>query len=160
MDGLVVVDKDAGWTSHDVVAKMRGILRTRKVGHSGTLDPDATGVLLIGVGKVTRLLRFLTALPKTYIGEVVFGVETSTLDDATTIDKITDESVQPPATAVRDYPSVIASAELIVNGKVLARSHLKVDGDGPWAVLDEDGNLLAVYEAHRDQTVKPAVVIA
>src|SRR3954451_4884835 len=79
-DGLVVVDKAAAWTSHDVVAKLRGILRTKKVGHSGTLDPDATGVLLIGVGKVTRLLRFLTALPKTYTGEVVFGVETSTLD--------------------------------------------------------------------------------
>ena len=54
-----MVDKAAGWTSHDVVAKARGILGTRKVGHSGTLDPDATGVLLLGVGKVTRLLRYL-----------------------------------------------------------------------------------------------------
>src|SRR5205823_6642806 len=80
MDGLVVVDKGAGWTSHDVVAKLRGVLQTKKVGHSGTLDPDATGVLLIGVGKVTRLLRFLTVLPKTYTGEVVLGVSTSTLD--------------------------------------------------------------------------------
>ena len=79
-DGLVVVDKEAGWTSHDVVAKSRGLLGTRKVGHSGTLDPDATGVLLLGVGRVTRLLRFLTALPKTYTCEIVFGVETSTLD--------------------------------------------------------------------------------
>ena len=79
-DGLVVVDKEAGWTSHDVVAKLRGILHTKKVGHSGTLDPDATGVLLIGVGRVTRLLRFLTVLPKTYTGEVVLGVSTSTLD--------------------------------------------------------------------------------
>src|SRR3954470_12722099 len=81
-DGLVVVDKPAGWTSHDVVAKARGILQTRKIGHSGTLDPDATGVLLLGVGRVTRLLRFLTALPKRYTGEVVLGVETSTLDSA------------------------------------------------------------------------------
>src|ERR1700682_523833 len=80
MDGLVVVDKEPGWTSHDVVAKLRGVLHTKKVGHSGTLDPDATGVLLIGVGRVTRLLRFLTVLPKTYIGEVVLGVSTSTLD--------------------------------------------------------------------------------
>lgn len=80
LDGLVVVDKDAGWTSHDVVAKLRGVLQTKKVGHSGTLDPDATGVLLIGIGRVTRLLRFLTALPKTYTGQVVFGTETSTLD--------------------------------------------------------------------------------
>src|SRR5918912_526736 len=80
MDGLLVVDKEAGWTSHDVVAKLRGILRTKKVGHSGTLDPDATGVLLVGVGRMTRLLRFLTDLPKTYTGEVVLGIETSTLD--------------------------------------------------------------------------------
>lgn len=79
-DGLVVVDKPAGWTSHDVVAKSRGLLGTRRVGHSGTLDPDATGVLLLGVGRVTRLLRHLTALPKTYTAEIVLGVETDTLD--------------------------------------------------------------------------------
>lgn len=80
MDGLAVVDKEAGWTSHDVVARARGILGTRRVGHAGTLDPDATGILLLGVGRVTRLLRFLTALPKTYTATVVLGVETSTLD--------------------------------------------------------------------------------
>lgn len=79
-DGLAVVDKEAGWTSHDVVAKARGLLRNRKIGHSGTLDPDATGVLLLGVGRVTRLLRFLTALPKSYVGEIVLGTETTTLD--------------------------------------------------------------------------------
>jgi tRNA pseudouridine55 synthase len=80
IDGLVVVDKAAGWTSHDVVAKCRGIFGQRKIGHSGTLDPDATGVLLVGLGRVTRLLRFLTDLPKSYTGEVVLGVATSTLD--------------------------------------------------------------------------------
>ncbi len=79
-DGLAVVDKAAGWTSHDVVAKARGILGTRKVGHSGTLDPDATGVLLLGVGKATRLLRFLGLSTKTYTGVVVLGTATSTLD--------------------------------------------------------------------------------
>jgi tRNA pseudouridine55 synthase len=79
-DGLLVVDKAAGWTSHDVVAKCRGIIGQRRVGHSGTLDPDATGVLLVGLGRVTRLLRFLTDLPKSYAGEVVFGTATSTLD--------------------------------------------------------------------------------
>lgn len=81
-DGLVVIDKPAGWTSHDVVAKLRGVLGTRRVGHAGTLDPDATGILLVGVGRVTRLMRFLTALPKTYVGEIVLGVETDTLDAA------------------------------------------------------------------------------
>ena len=80
IDGLVVVDKDAGWTSHDVVAKCRGRFRQKRIGHSGTLDPDATGVLLVGLGRVTRLLKYLTDLPKTYTGEVVLGVATSTLD--------------------------------------------------------------------------------
>lgn len=81
-DGLAVVDKPGGWTSHDVVARARKILGTKKVGHSGTLDPDATGVLLLGVGKATRLLRFLGSLPKSYECELVLGVETSTLDAA------------------------------------------------------------------------------
>jgi tRNA pseudouridine55 synthase len=80
LHGLAVVDKPAGVTSHDVVAALRRRLGERRMGHSGTLDPDATGVLLVGVGSVTRVLRFLTDLPKTYIGEVVLGVETSTLD--------------------------------------------------------------------------------
>jgi tRNA pseudouridine55 synthase len=80
VDGLAVVDKEAGWTSHDVVAKARGILHTRKIGHSGTLDPDATGVLLLGVGRATRLLRFLHELSKSYVAEIVLGAETTTLD--------------------------------------------------------------------------------
>lgn len=78
--GFAVIDKEGGWTSHDVVAKARGVFGTRKVGHSGTLDPSATGVLVIGVGKGTRLLRFITALPKTYVAEAVLGVETDSLD--------------------------------------------------------------------------------
>ncbi|MEO5678439.1 MAG: tRNA pseudouridine(55) synthase TruB [Acidimicrobiales bacterium] len=79
--GLAVVDKPAGWTSHDVVARCRRLLGTRKVGHSGTLDPGATGVLLVGAGHATRLLRFLGDLPKAYVGEVVLGATTTTLDD-------------------------------------------------------------------------------
>lgn len=78
--GFVVVDKEAGWTSHDVVARCRTIFGQRRVGHAGTLDPDATGVLLVGVGAATRLLRFASALGKSYVGEVVLGVGTSTLD--------------------------------------------------------------------------------
>ena len=57
-DGFVVVDKAPGWTSHDVVAKLRGVYGQKRVGHAGTLDPDATGVLLVGLGRVTRLLRY------------------------------------------------------------------------------------------------------
>ena len=82
--GIAVVDKAAGMTSHDVVGRARRELGTRKVGHSGTLDPGATGVLLLGVGPATRLLRFLTDLPKTYTTEIVLGVETDTLDDSGT----------------------------------------------------------------------------
>ncbi len=81
-DGIVVIDKAAGWTSHDVVAKSRGILGTRKVGHSGTLDPDATGVLVLGVGRATRVLRFLQLLDKTYEAVIQLGVDTNTLDAA------------------------------------------------------------------------------
>jgi tRNA pseudouridine55 synthase len=83
-DGLVVVDKPAGWTSHDVVARLRRIYGQRRVGHAGTLDPDATGVLLVGLGRATRLLRFLTETGKVYRGEVAFGVATDTLDAAGT----------------------------------------------------------------------------
>jgi tRNA pseudouridine55 synthase len=79
-DGLVVVDKPAGWTSHDVVGKLRKVYGQRRVGHAGTLDPDATGVLLVGIGRVTRLLRFLQDTTKTYRARVRFGIATDTLD--------------------------------------------------------------------------------
>jgi tRNA pseudouridine55 synthase len=79
-DGLVVVDKPAAHTSHDVVAKLRRAYGQRRVGHAGTLDPDATGVLLVGLGRATRLLRFLQDTTKEYRGRVVFGIATSTLD--------------------------------------------------------------------------------
>jgi len=284
-DGLVVVDKPAGWTSHDVVAKSRGLLGTRKIGHSGTLDPDATGVLLLGVGRVTRLLRFLTALPKTYTCEIVFGVETSTLDasgdvtatfdmaglefaqveaaargltgdilqvppmvsavkvdgkrlhqlaregievereprpvtihrfvveptadplvvraevecssgtyvrtlaadlgtalgggahlrelrrtaigsftlaDALPLASVSPDSILTPAVAMRDRVAVVVSdAERIDvgHGKVLTRDERFI-GDGPWAVLDHEGRLLAMYVAHRGDTAKPDVVVA
>ena len=78
--GLAVVDKPAGVTSHDVVAMLRRRFGERQVGHAGTLDPDATGILLVGVGRCTRLLRFLTDLGKTYAGQVVFGSTTDSLD--------------------------------------------------------------------------------
>ena len=79
-EGLLLVDKPGGVTSHDVVDVVRRGLGTRKVGHAGTLDPMATGLLLIGVGRATRLLRFLGGLPKIYEGTLRLGVETSTLD--------------------------------------------------------------------------------
>lgn len=84
IDGLAVVDKPPGMTSHDVVARCRRIFGQRRVGHAGTLDPDATGVLLVGLGRATRLLQFLSGHPKSYDAEVVLGVATSTLDSSGT----------------------------------------------------------------------------
>ena len=95
--GIAIVDKPAGLTSHDVVDKARKVFETRKVGHSGTLDPDATGVLILGVGRATRLLQFLTLLPKSYKGEIVFGEETSTLDSSGEITATYDMSNLTPS---------------------------------------------------------------
>ncbi|WP_128435255.1 tRNA pseudouridine(55) synthase TruB [Streptomyces cyaneus] len=80
-DGLVIVDKPSGFTSHDVVAKMRGIARTRRVGHAGTLDPMATGVLVLGVEKATKLLGHLALTEKEYLGTIRLG-QTTVTDDA------------------------------------------------------------------------------
>ncbi|MGZ6511251.1 MAG: tRNA pseudouridine(55) synthase TruB [Actinomycetota bacterium] len=80
MDGLLVIDKPAGMTSHDVVAVCRRALNERRIGHAGTLDPGATGVLVLGVGRATRLLRFVEDTEKEYRAEAVFGVTTTTLD--------------------------------------------------------------------------------
>lgn len=80
--GVVVVDKPAGMTSHDVVARLRRVYGQRQVGHAGTLDPDATGVLLVGLGDATRLLRWLSESRKEYRGTVAFGTATDTLDAA------------------------------------------------------------------------------
>ncbi len=80
MDGVVIVDKPAGWTSHDVVAKMRGIAKTRRIGHLGTLDPMATGVLPLVLNRATRLAQYFTRAEKAYRATVRFGFATSTYD--------------------------------------------------------------------------------
>jgi tRNA pseudouridine55 synthase len=79
--GLVLIDKEQGWTSHDVVAKLRGILGTRKIGHAGTLDPMATGLLVLGVDAGTKLLQFLVGAEKQYLATIRLGAN-STTDDA------------------------------------------------------------------------------
>jgi tRNA pseudouridine55 synthase len=80
MDGLLIVDKPSGPTSHDVVARMRRALRERRIGHTGTLDPMATGLLLLVLGKATRLAKFLSASDKSYDATVRFGFATDTAD--------------------------------------------------------------------------------
>ncbi|MDQ4091500.1 MAG: tRNA pseudouridine(55) synthase TruB [Actinomycetota bacterium] len=264
-----------------MVGRCRRIFGQKKVGHGGTLDPDATGILLVGLGRATRLLRFLAPLPKSYVAEVVLGVETTTLDDSgevvatydmagvgledvrlaaaqfvgdieqippmvsavsvggrrlhelaragveveraarpvtvhrfdvapgpqagvyrievecssgtyvrslaadlgaalgggahlrrlrrtavgsftagASLDELGPQHVLAPAAAVSHLPAVTVDAglaEAVGYGKVL-----DVDwaGEGPWAVLDGDGELLAVYEPYGDGRVKPAVVVA
>ncbi len=287
VNGLVVVDKEAGWTSHDVVARCRRIFGQKRVGHAGTLDPDATGVLLVGLGRATRLLRFLTVLPKTYTTDIVLGTETSTLDasgevvgtfdmaavgasdvaeaaagltgeieqippmvsavkvggrrlhelarqgieverkprpvtvyrfdtepdparpgvyravvecssgtyvrvlahdlgralgggahldhlrrtkigsfgeaDLRPLEAIGPESVLSPAEAMRDLDVVrvdALAAATIRTGLALDRVPLGAVGDGPWAMLDEAGALLAVYEPTGTDRIRPAVVVA
>jgi tRNA pseudouridine55 synthase len=278
--GVAVVDKPAGVTSHDVVGMLRRRFGERQVGHAGTLDPDATGVLVVAVGKATRLLRFVEKTRKGYTGEVVLGTSTSTLDaagdvvgtfdmSAVTLDDARAavaehlvgeiEQIPPMVSAIRvdgkrlhelaregieversarpvtihrfdvvgwAEPGVLAidvecsagtyirtladdlgrllgggahlrnlrrthvgeftladaappdecallpvesavraltpvevdddTAALIANGRVLAAWQ----GEGPWAVSDAAGRLLAVYETFGDGQAKPAVVLA
>lgn len=80
MNGILIVNKEKGFTSHDVVAKLRGILHIKKIGHTGTLDPDATGVLPVCVGKATKVCGLLTDKDKVYEAVIRFGITTDTLD--------------------------------------------------------------------------------
>jgi tRNA pseudouridine55 synthase len=79
-DGLVVIDKPSGPTSHDVVARVRRATGIRRVGHAGTLDPLATGVVVVGIGRATRLLRYVQESRKEYVAEIRFGIGTDSLD--------------------------------------------------------------------------------
>jgi tRNA pseudouridine55 synthase len=282
----VVVDKPAGWTSHDVVARCRRIFAQRRVGHAGTLDPPATGVLVVALGSVTRLMRYVSGAAKSYEGEVVLGVETSTLDamgeviarhdmsgvtladvrsaatrfvgpieqvppmvsavkvggrrlhelaragveveraprpvvvdrfdveataepgvfgirvdcssgtyvrvlaadlgaavgggahlrslrrtavggftlaDAHPLDKLGPDAVLPPLQAVGDLPRVevdAATAAEVSHGRVFDREAAGLHGEGPWALIDADGDLLATYEGRPDGRAKPSVVLS
>ncbi|MGZ4887344.1 MAG: tRNA pseudouridine(55) synthase TruB, partial [Candidatus Aminicenantales bacterium] len=82
MDGLLIIDKPPGCTSHDVVLRVRSLLGTKRVGHGGTLDPDATGVLLVALGQATRFFPFLSGHDKTYQGRIRLGHATDTYDAA------------------------------------------------------------------------------
>lgn len=122
VSGLVVVDKPTGWTSHDVVARMRGLAGTKKVGHAGTLDPMATGVLLLGLNKATRLLGHLSLAGKTYLATARFGVSTIT-DDAegettstTDASEVTDEQIRAAAArfagSIEQVPSAVSAIKV------------------------------------------------
>ena len=93
MDGIVIVDKPAGWTSQDVTAKLRGVFRTRRIGHGGTLDPMATGVLPVFVGRATRGVEFFEHAEKTYETVLRLGVATDTEDITGTVLKISPVNI-------------------------------------------------------------------
>ena len=122
--GLVVIDKEPGWTSHDVVAKLRGLLGQRRTGHAGTLDPSATGVLLIGVGKATRLMRFLQDTTKSYEGELQLGSTTTTLDSDGEVTQTFDMS----GVGIADLESALPSLTGAIQQVPPMVSALKVDG--------------------------------
>ncbi|MFF9243286.1 tRNA pseudouridine(55) synthase TruB [Streptomyces sp. NPDC014801] len=123
-DGLVIVDKPSGFTSHDVVAKMRGIARTRRIGHAGTLDPMATGVLVLGVEKATKLLGHLALTEKEYLGTIRLGQTTLTDDAEGEITSATDAS-QVTRDAVDTGIAKLTGEIMQVPSKVSA---IKIDG--------------------------------
>ncbi|MFD4509575.1 tRNA pseudouridine(55) synthase TruB [Streptomyces sp. NPDC058457] len=121
-DGLVIVDKPSGFTSHDVVAKMRGIARTRRVGHAGTLDPMATGVLVLGIERATKLLGHLALTEKEYLGTIRLGQNTITddaegeLTSSTDASKVTREAVDAGIAkltgAIMQVPSKVSAIKI------------------------------------------------
>ena len=129
--GLLLVDKPAGFTSHDVVARVRRMFHTRRVGHAGTLDPMATGLLLVGIGRATKLLGYLAGRDKTYAATITLGVATST-DDA-------EGEVLSRADATELSPDRVAGAMRELTGPIeqvpSAVSAIKVDGRRAYALV-------------------------
>lgn len=123
-DGLVIVDKPAGWTSHDVVGRMRRLAATRRVGHAGTLDPMATGVLVLGVEKATRLLGHLALTRKTYEATIRLGQATVT-DDA-------EGEVTASAPAGHLHDAAVLAAVAPLSGEIMqvpsSVSAIKING--------------------------------
>ena len=128
-DGVVVVDKPADWTSHDVVARMRRLASTRKVGHAGTLDPMATGVLVIGIGRATRLLTYIVGADKEYTATIRLGVSTTTDDAEGEPLVVTDAS----AVTRPDVEAGVAALTGAIQQVPSAVSAIKVDGQRAYA---------------------------
>ena len=143
-DGFVIVDKPAGWTSHDVVGKVRWLAGTRKVGHAGTLDPMATGVLVVGIGKATKLLTYVVGADKTYDATIRLGVGTTT-DDAEGEVTATpgfapasDPNPTPSSCAQSQDPELAAAIEALtgdIQQVPTSVSAIKVDGKRAYALV-------------------------
>ena len=112
-DGLLLVDKEAGLTSHDIVQRVRRLLKQKKIGHCGTLDPDATGLLLLTLGTATRLTRFLIRAPKVYEGVFRLGAATDTYDASGRV--VSEASPEAVAALTRD---AVAAAMHAFEGEI------------------------------------------
>lgn len=123
MNGIIIIDKETGFTSHDVVAKMRGICGQRKIGHTGTLDPLATGVLPVCLGSATKLCDMLADKDKEYVAELLLGVETDTQD--VTGQVLARRPVEVPEDRIRSVAASFVGEYLQVPPMYSA---LKVDG--------------------------------
>jgi tRNA pseudouridine55 synthase len=158
--GLVVVDKSGGMTSHDVVSRVRRLARTRRVGHGGTLDPMATGVLVLGVGRATRLLTYVIGSDKRYVGTIRLGQATIT-DDAegdvvssAPAGDVTDEAITAALARqtgrISQVPSAVSAIK--IDGK---RAYKMVrDGEAPeLAARDVTVSRLDVFGVRRDGDV-------
>jgi tRNA pseudouridine55 synthase len=128
-DGIVVVDKPAGWTSHDVVARMRWLAGTRKVGHAGTLDPMATGVLVVGIGRATRLLTYIVGADKEYTATIRLGVSTTTDDAEGETLSLTDASGVTAEAVAAGVAALTGDLQQVPS----AVSAIKVDGQRAYA---------------------------
>ncbi len=125
LHGILVVDKPAGITSHDVVDRVRKLTGVQRVGHAGTLDPFATGVLVVAVGKATRLLRYISDSPKRYLAQVVLGVETDSCDLEGSITRVEYRDEWP---SVNELEQQRASFMGMIEQTPPVYSAIKIDG--------------------------------
>ncbi len=136
LDGLLLIDKDRGWTSHDVVARVRRITGQRRAGHTGTLDPMATGLLVVCLGQATRLVEYMTGHDKRYEGEITLGVTTDTDDAEGTILERAEVLALDP-----DQLSSVAKGFLgTISQLPPAYSAVKVQGKRAYAVARAGGS--------------------
>ena len=130
--GLVLIDKPSGWTSHDVVARLRKLAGTRRVGHAGTLDPMATGLLLIGVNSATKLLTFLVGENKTYEATIRLGAATITDDKESEFTTVAN-SDEVKALTLTEIETVLATLRGPIEQVPSSVSAIKVDGERAYA---------------------------
>ena len=127
MDGVLVINKPSGMTSHDVVIQLRRILHEKKIGHIGTLDPDATGVLPVCIGRATKIIQFLDDKDKCYEGTITLGIETDTMDASGKITRISDSSkikIDDVTNVLKDFIGEIDQIPPMVSAKKIKGERL------------------------------------